>query len=118
MFEVMVESHFCSAHHLLHYEGKCENQHGHNFRVKAWAKGEELEKSNILIDYKHLKAALRAICNDLDHIDLNEHPDIVGESPSSEFLARYIYHRIRKEIPQIFKVCVYETPTACAFYYE
>ncbi len=59
MFEVKVESHFSAAHHLLNYNGKCENPHGHNWKVEVYAQGEELDESGILIDLlKCLKKSL------------------------------------------------------------
>lgn len=118
MFEVRVEKHFSAAHHLLHYEGQCENPHGHNFVVQVWVKGDQLDKANILYDYKVLKAELNKIVDDLDHIDLNEFSDFKDESPSSEFIAKYIYKRMKSAIPEVSQTCVYETPTACAYYYE
>jgi 6-pyruvoyltetrahydropterin/6-carboxytetrahydropterin synthase len=118
MFEVMVEKHFSAAHHLLNYEGQCENPHGHNFVVRIWAQGDTLNEANVLFDYKVLKKHLNAILDELDHTDLNENPAIGGESPSSEFLAKYIYQRLKKDLPAVSKTCVYETPTACAFYWE
>jgi 6-pyruvoyltetrahydropterin/6-carboxytetrahydropterin synthase len=118
MFEVMVEKHFSAAHHLLNYKGKCENPHGHNFVVRVWAQGETLDSANVVLDYTDLKQALGQICDDLDHCDLNEHRDFVNESPSSEFIARYIYKRLKQTIPQVSKTCVFETPTACCFYWE
>jgi len=48
MFEVRIETHFSSAHHLLNYKGECENQHGHNWKVEVYVRGIELDKSNIL----------------------------------------------------------------------
>ncbi len=118
MFEVMVEKHFAAAHHLLNYRGKCENPHGHNYVVQAWARCEGLDKANIAVDFTQLKGELGKIVDDLDHIDLNEFPDFQGESPSAEYIARYVYQRIRKTVPQVFKTCVFETPTQCAVYYE
>ena len=52
MFELKAQMYFAAAHHLLNYEGECENQHGHNWLVEAYVKGEMLDKSNILVDYK------------------------------------------------------------------
>ncbi|MBX2861688.1 MAG: 6-carboxytetrahydropterin synthase QueD [Vampirovibrio sp.] len=118
MFEVMVEKHFASAHHLLNYKGKCENPHGHNYVVQVWAKGETLDKANIAYDFSNLKDALKVVVDDLDHCDLNEHRDFKGESPSAEFIARYIYQQIKPDVPGLFKTVVYETPTQCAVYYE
>lgn len=117
MFEVMVEKHFAAAHHLLNYRGKCENPHGHNYVVQVWARSEALDKANIACDFSLLKHELGKIVDgELDHRDLNV--QFQGESPSAEFIARYVYQRIKPQIPDIFKVCVFETPTQCAVYYE
>jgi 6-pyruvoyltetrahydropterin/6-carboxytetrahydropterin synthase len=118
MFEVMVEKHFSAAHHLLNYHGQCENPHGHNFVVRVWVQGPQLDAANVLVDYKELKAQLNVILDQLDHTDLNENPCIAGESPSSEFLAQYIYRRLKPHMPGLSRTCVFETPTACAFYFE
>jgi 6-pyruvoyltetrahydropterin/6-carboxytetrahydropterin synthase len=118
MFEVMVEKHFAAAHHLLNYRGKCENPHGHNYVVQVWAKKATLDKANVAFDFTQLKQELTIIVNHLDHSDLNLLPDFNGESPSAEFIARYIYQRLKVTIPEITKTCVFETPTQCACYFE
>lgn len=118
MFEVMVERHFAAAHHLLNYRGKCENPHGHNYVVQVFARRETLDKANIAFDFTVLKGELKQIINDLDHTDLNENPEIGGESPSAEFIARYIYQRMKRAIPELTKVTVFETPTQSATYFE
>ena len=61
MFELKAQMYFAAAHHLLNYEGECENQHGHNWLVEAYVKGETLDKSNILVDYKVLKRELKSV---------------------------------------------------------
>ena len=58
MFEIKKQMNFSAAHHLLNYDGECENQHGHNWLVEAYVKGDILDKSNILVDYKVLKKAM------------------------------------------------------------
>ena len=118
MYEIKAQMHFSAAHHLLNYEGECENQHGHNWLVEAYVMGTELDKSNILIDYKVLKKQLKSVLDLLDHKDINELPDFKGISPSSETLARYIYNKMKEQIPQISKISVWETSTSCASYYE
>ncbi len=118
MYEIRVEKHFSAAHHLLNYEGQCENPHGHNFVVQVWLQGETLDEANVLFDYKVIKAELNKILDYLDHTDLNELPDFKGHSPSSEFIAKYIYQRLKPALPALSKTCVFETPTACAYYFE
>lgn len=118
MYEIKTQMYFSAAHHLLNYEGECENQHGHNWLVEAYVKGTELDKSNILIDYKVLKRHLKSVLDLLDHKDINELPDFKGISPSSETLARYIYQKMKENVPQISKISIWETSTSCASYYE
>ncbi len=118
MFEIRVETNFSSAHHLLNYKGKCENMHGHNWKVEVTVRGENLDKSNILVDFKVLKKKVNEIIEYLDHKDLNELEEFSGVSPSSEIIAKFIFGRVKKEFKNVYKVSVFETPTSCATYYE
>jgi 6-pyruvoyltetrahydropterin/6-carboxytetrahydropterin synthase len=118
MFELKVQMFFSSAHHLLNYNGKCENMHGHNWLTEAFVSGTELDKSNILVDYKVIKSNLKEVLDYLDHKDINELPEFQGISPSSEILAKFIYEQMKKRIPQTSKVAVWETSTSCTTYWE
>jgi 6-pyruvoyltetrahydropterin/6-carboxytetrahydropterin synthase len=118
MFEVMIEDSFAAAHRLLNYEGICEKQHGHNWKVQVFAVGEHLDESGILVDFKVLNAALKEILNILDHTDLNNIEEFVGLSPSSELIARYIYKQLKPQIKEISKVTVWETERSRATYCE
>ena len=118
MFELKAQMYFAAAHHLLNYEGECENQHGHNWLVEAYVKGETLDRSNILVDYKVLKKELKAVLDLLDHKDLNDLSYFEGESPSSEMISMFIYNQLKERIPLVSKISVWETPTSCASYYE
>ena len=118
MYEIKAQLYFSAAHHLLKYDGECENQHGHNWLVEAYVQGTELDKSNILIDYKILKKHLKEVLNLLDHKDINELEDFKGISPSSETLAKYIYEKMKANVPQISKISIWETATSCASYFE
>jgi len=118
MYEIKVEQSFSGAHHLLNYNGVCENQHGHNWKVELYVKGENLDKSNLLIDFKVLKKLLNEILDSLDHEDLNQLDDFKNESPSSEFIAKYIYDKMKDKLPEVSRVAVWETQNSCAMYYE
>lgn len=118
MYEIKAQLYFSAAHHLLNYDGECENQHGHNWLVEAYVQGTELDKSNILIDYKILKKHLKEVLNLLDHKDINELEDFKSISPSSETLAKYIYEKMKANVPQISKISIWETATSCASYFE
>lgn len=118
MFEVKIETHFSAAHHLLNYRGNCENQHGHNWKVEVCIQGCELDKSNILVDFKVLKRTVNEIIDYLDHIDINELPEFKGVSPSSEILSKYIYQKVKEHFDGVSRVNVWETQTSCASYWE
>lgn len=118
MFELKTQMYFSAAHHLLNYDGECENQHGHNWLVEVFVKGNQLDKSNILIDYKVLKKELKRVLDLLDHKDINELEFFKNISPSSEILAKFIFEQLQERIPIVSKVSVWETATSCASYFE
>lgn len=97
MFEVRVEADFAAAHFLKDYNGKCENLHGHNYKVFAHVRGEVLNEGGMLLDFTKLKAALRMICKTVDHTNLND-MEIFQQNPSAERIAMYIYDGIISEL--------------------
>ncbi len=100
MFEVRVEAAFSAAHFLQDYHGKCERLHGHNYKVFAHASGSELDEGGMLLDFSELKKALRAVCEELDHRNLNDF-DYFRQNPSAERIAMYIYDGIIRQIPSL-----------------
>ena len=118
MYELKVISSFSAAHHLLNYEGECENQHGHNWKVEVFVFVLNLDKSNILVDFKVLKRELKKVLDRLDHKDINELEEFRNISPSSEILAKFIYDEMNKVFPQVSKVGVWENENSCSMYYE
>ncbi len=118
MYELKIESFFSSAHHLLNYNGECENQHGHNWKVEAFIKGDNLDKSNLLLDFKVLKKELNEVLKTLDHKDINTLKKFQNISPSSEIISKYIYDKLKEKISNVSKISVWETANSCASYYE
>jgi 6-pyruvoyltetrahydropterin/6-carboxytetrahydropterin synthase len=121
MFEVMIERNFSSAHQLRGYKGKCENLHGHNYKIEIFARGRELDHIGLLVDFGELKSAADDIVQYLDHRNINELPPFDAElNPSAENLARYILERVAAQVGdervQVYKVRCYETPTSVATY--
>jgi 6-pyruvoyltetrahydropterin/6-carboxytetrahydropterin synthase len=122
MYSVRVEADFAAAQHLTHYQGQCENLHGHNYRVRLWARGEQLDEGGMLVDFGVLKGSLREVVAGLDHNDLNALPEF-RDDPSAERIARYIFDRVAERLralavdPDLLQaVEVYETPTSMARY--
>ena len=120
MFEVTVEQTFAAGHALRHYKGKCENVHGHNYRVQVTAEGRELNSIGLLVDFVELKAAADEVVTYLDHRNINELPPFDELQPSAENLAKYVLERVAKRVGddrvQIYKVRCFETPTSVATY--
>lgn len=130
MFEVRVEADFSAAHFLKDYNGKCENLHGHNYKVYAHVRGSVLNEGGMLLDFTRLKSALRAVCKELDHTNLNDF-DYFKQNPSAERIATYIYDGIIARLkadgidigkecpdgmPKLYAVDVFETDTSRARY--
>jgi len=125
MFEVTVEAGFSSGHYLRNYHGKCENPHGHNYKVKVTLAGEQLDETGLLLDFKHLKQVMRPIVEYLDHQMINDLPPFTTINPSAENLARYFFERTREQMRSMadgrvdIKSCtVFETDTSFATYRE
>jgi 6-pyruvoyltetrahydropterin/6-carboxytetrahydropterin synthase len=125
MFEVTVHADFSSGHYLRDYYGKCENPHGHNYRVLVTLIGAELEPNGLLLDFKLLKEILRPTIDYLDHQMINDLEPFTTLNPSAENLARFFFDRTSSHLNEItqgrvrVKDCtIFETETSSARYYE
>ena len=117
----MIERNFSSAHQLRGYKGKCENLHGHNYKIEIYARGRELNNIGLLVDFVELKKAADDLVTYLDHKNLNElEPFVTEQNPSAENLARFILERLAVRLDddrvKIYKVRCFETPTSVATY--
>lgn len=122
MYRLKIVTSFAAAHNLNNYQGECENLHGHNWRVEVSVTASELDKAGLCIDFKILKAETRELLSGLDHKYLNELSSFAGQSPSSENIARYIFHELSKKLNdgnvKVEMITVWESDFACASYYE
>jgi len=121
VFYLKIIDYFSAAHQLNGYQGKCEELHGHNWKVEVDVKGEQLDDVGLLIDFGILKQHLQDILEPLDHKFLNSLPELRGISPSSELLAQYLFQKLKKRLPAglvLNGVTVWESEHACAAYSE
>ncbi|HUX45703.1 MAG TPA: 6-carboxytetrahydropterin synthase QueD [Terracidiphilus sp.] len=125
MYEVTVEAGFSSGHYLRNYHGKCENPHGHNYKVRVTLSGAELDPSGLLLDFKLLKQVLRPVIDRIDHQMLNDLEPFTVLNPSAENIAKYFYDETNHLLDGVtqgrvrVKDCtIWETDTATATYYE
>jgi 6-pyruvoyltetrahydropterin/6-carboxytetrahydropterin synthase len=125
MFEVCVENSFSAGHALRGYQGKCENPHGHNYKVRVTLAGDALNNIGLLVDFKELKSVMNQAIDQLDHQYLNDIEPFREENPSAENIARHLYRSIKARLiletggsVQIKKVKVWETASSAATYFE
>ncbi|MGH9775249.1 MAG: 6-carboxytetrahydropterin synthase QueD [Candidatus Acidiferrales bacterium] len=122
MYEISVDETFCAGHALRGYKGKCENTHGHNYRVRVTLGGPGLDSIGLLYDFVHLKKVIQSVIQTLDHQFLNEMAPFDKINPSAENIARHIYDGISGQLPiakgapAISSITVWETDTTAATY--
>ena len=122
MYQVSVDETFAAAHNLRDYKGKCEDLHGHNYKVRIVITGEKLDDSGLLCDFIDLKRALRTVIGSLDHKYLNELAPFDKLNPSAENIARHICEETARQLrpssngATISRVTVWETDTSAATY--
>jgi 6-pyruvoyltetrahydropterin/6-carboxytetrahydropterin synthase len=122
MYEIKVITHFAAAHQLRNFKGKCEQLHGHNWKVEVMLRGEALTDEGLLIDFQGVRDATNNILEELDHSFLNELPAFKDQNPSSENIAAYIFKELSKRLNdnkvRVSSVTAWESDTACASYGE
>lgn len=139
MYGLRTESCFDAAHFLTDYHGKCENLHGHRWRVVAYLRQKELQKEgtckDMVVDFGDFKKALRDLTEELDHSFVVEEGSLSDKTlaclheegftlsmmpfrTTAENLARYFCGRLQEQGFNVSHVEVYETPNNCAIYYN
>ena len=125
MYQVTVEDSFAAGHFLRNYRGKCENPHGHNYKVRITLQGEQLDKAGLLLDFKELKRVMKPVIERLDHQMINEVEPFTTINPSAENLAKYFFDQTNRGLADttggrvsVKDVTIYETDTTTATYSE
>lgn len=125
MFEVTVEDSFAAGHYLRNYKGKCENPHGHNYKIRVTLAGAELDHAGLLLDFKDLREVMRHVIERLDHQMINEIEPFTVINPSAENLAKYFFDESNAKLQRatggrvrIKDVTVFETDMTTAKYSE
>ena len=122
MFELKVLTHFAAAHQLKMVDRKCENLHGHNWKVEVCIRGPKLNNAGGLMDFGVVKKEVNHIMEQLDHRYLNELENF-GDAfpPSSENLAYYIAEHLKAAFTSpdiwVYSVTTWESHNAAATYF-
>jgi 6-pyruvoyltetrahydropterin/6-carboxytetrahydropterin synthase len=120
MFEISVDYTFAAGHALRNYKGKCENVHGHNYKLRVTIEGRELNSTGLLIDFIDVRDAIKRLVERLDHQFLNDLPPFDTLNPSAENIAKYFCDSLKPQIQdqglRVQGVTVWETDTTSATY--
>jgi 6-pyruvoyltetrahydropterin/6-carboxytetrahydropterin synthase len=125
MFEVTVDETFAAGHALRGYKGKCENPHGHNYRIRLTLTGKDLDHIGLLYDFRDVKQIINATVDRLDHQYLNDIAPFDKINPSAENMARYFYEESERLLAEkasagiaVKSVTIWETDTTTATYFR
>lgn len=120
MYELKTVTRFAAAHRLTMVGEKCENLHGHNWKIEVHVRGEHLDEGGVLMDFGVIKRHVAEIMQLLDHRYLNELPDFEGRPPSSENIARFVARRLAERLDgpglRVSRVTAWESEDAGATY--
>jgi 6-pyruvoyltetrahydropterin/6-carboxytetrahydropterin synthase len=137
MYALQTEACFDSAHFLTDYYGKCENLHGHRWRIVATIEQEELQTEgtmrDMVLDFGVFKRSVRALADSLDHTFLVEEGSlkpatiaaleaegfsltILPFRTTAENLARYVAEQLVSQGLPVSEVECDETPNNRAIY--
>lgn len=137
MYGLRTEAEFDAAHFLTDYRGKCENLHGHRWRVVAYLEQPELRAEgtmkDMVLDFGDFKRELRELAGSLDHTFIVEEGSLMPKTlacleeegfalsivpfrTTAENLARWFFESLAARNLPVSQVEVYETPNNCAIY--
>jgi len=119
MFELRKTFAFEASHQLKHHDGKCARLHGHSYTMTIEVSGDRLQsdgpQKNMLLDFKKMSFIVKnIIITYLDHHHLND--TLKTDSPTAEFIARWLYWKLAPALPLLTAVEIRETASASATY--
>ena len=121
MYELKIITQFAAAHHLRAFKGKCEQLHGHNWKVEVYLRASQPDEIGLVKDFGEIKAVTQEVLQRLDHTYLNDQAYFQQENPSSENIARYLFRELSRLLDdsqtRTSKVTVWESDSACATYW-
>jgi 6-pyruvoyltetrahydropterin/6-carboxytetrahydropterin synthase len=120
VYQISVEQHFDAAHYLRGYRGKCEQMHGHRYKVVVKVEASKLDDIGLAYDFKELKKHLAEVLARFDHTCLNDAPPFDELNPSAENIAADIYGELKARLAgapvTIASIEVWESPQTGVIY--
>lgn len=113
---ILKEFEFDAAHYLPKYNGKCENLHGHTYKLVVKVSGHP-DHEGMVIDFIRLKNIVKdLVLSKLDHACLND----ILEQPSAEYISMWVWKQLKDELHadnyDLYEVEVWETKTSGCIY--
>ncbi len=122
MYEISQETVIAAAHQLRLSPGEGERLHGHNWRIKAVIRCDQLDSRGMVLDFNDLGRELRAFVEPWEHVFLNELPPWNDINPTAENIARVVLEGLAPKVDdgraRIVRVEVWENDTCCATFYR
>lgn len=122
MYELTIQTKFSAAHQLRNYNGRCENLHGHNWKVDVYVTAEKLDDVGLAVDFRVLKDTTNGFLDQIEHKFLNDIPPFNEMNPSSENIARWLYLGLSNKLNdgnvKVSRIRVWESDNAAATYSE
>lgn len=138
MFRVSKEFSFDMAHLLDGHDGKCQNLHGHTYKLQVEVEGElhsSGAKKGMVIDFSDLKKIVKEhILTPMDHAfiydetsereckiahllqELNSKTFAMPNRTTAEEMARFIFQRLEQQGLPLSAIRLWETPTSFCEY--
>ena len=119
MFEVEKSFSFEAGHVLVHHNGRCAEPHGHSYVISVRLRAQDLikdgPKKNMVFDFIEINEIVKPMIDEyFEHKWLND--TLETDSPTTEFISRWIYDYLVKKVPYLTAVTVQETATSKVTY--
>lgn len=103
---------FDSAHFLKNYHGKCENLHGHTYKMRVVLEG-EIQENGLVQDFVEVKKIVKEKVVDIwDHKNLND----FLEQSSAENMCIWAWEKLKPELPLLVEIRIWENADSFAIY--
>ncbi len=97
MYKIIETFKFGASHNVFNSDETETGTHGHNWNVKVVALREELNESDIVIEYKKFRKLVQEEIDNFDCKFLNELEEFKNLNPTDESLARLLYKRLKEK---------------------
>ncbi len=121
MFEIVRKFSFEAGHKLIDHDGNCHQPHGHSYRLSITLRSETLisqgPKKNMVYDFQDIKKIVTSMIDRyFEHKWLND--SLKNESPTAEFIAKWISDYLKPKLPMLYSVSLYETANSKVVYFS